>query len=116
MAENKTKKKDSVVPDGVKKPQDRKKKIEQPEVKTVTLYGMNVTVDPDALDDFEMLDDIGELENGNAGRLPRILKRLVGDQYRPLLDAARDKDTRKVSIEAGGEMVEVLMGALDPNS
>lgn len=106
----------ATVPATAKKPTDRKPKAETDAERTVTVRGVEVTLSSSALDDFELLDDLGELENGNGGRLPRILRRLAGDSYRDLLDAARDEDTGKVTVEAGGELVQELLEALAPNS
>lgn len=103
------------IPAQAKKPQDRKKGVEVRDDRTVVIRGVEVDLPADALDDFELLDDISELEHGNGARLPRILKRLAGDSYRDLLDAVRDEETGKVSLEAGGSLVEELLEALDPN-
>ena len=104
------------IPAQAKKPQDRKKKAEDPnDDRVVVIRGVEVDLPADALDDFELLDDISELEHGNGARLPRILRRLAGDSYRDLLDAVRDEQTDKVSLEAGGSLVEELLEALDPN-
>ena len=104
-------------PENAKKPSDHKKKAETAQQdRTVTIRGVEVTVAADAMDDFELLDDLGELENGNGGRLPRILRRLAGDAYRPLLEAVRDGETGRVPVEAGAELAREILEALDPNS
>ena len=105
------------VPATARKPQDRKPKAEDaPTVTTVAVRGIDVTVPADALDDFELLDDLHELENGNATRLPAVLRRLVGDQWRAVMDVARDPETGRVSIESGAEVVREIMAGLAPNS
>ena len=107
-----------VVPDGVKKPQDRKPKAEpKPETLTATVNGKDWSVPADALDDFELLDDLNALEQRNdATRLPSVLRRLLGDQWRDAMETLRDKDSGRVSVEAGSKFVMDLMGALNPNS
>jgi len=102
-------------PKGAKAPQDRKPKATENGDRTVTVAGQDWTVPADALDDFELLDDLGELENGNATRLPRIMKRLLGDDYKKALDAIRD-DAGVVRIEPAGEFINELLQGLDPNS
>ena len=105
------------VPATAKKPQDRKPKAEDaPTVTTVAVRGIDVTVPADALDDFELLDDMHELENGNATRMPSVLRRLVGDQWRDVMDAARDEQTGRVTIEAGAKIVQEIMEGISPNS
>jgi hypothetical protein len=79
--------------------------------------GKTWVVPADALDDFELLDDLNALEQrADATRLPSVLRRLLGDQWRDAMDVLRDKDTGRVSVEAGAEFVMELMGALNPNS
>lgn len=93
-----------------KPPQDRLPKAGAP--LTATVAGQEWTVDRDALDDFELLDDLGEIEDGNAARMPRVLRRLLGDQYKAALDTIRDPQTGKVGVEAGAQFVRELFEAL----
>ena len=102
-------------PKNAKKPTDHKPKAETDGRRTIAVRGVEVNLPADALDDFELLDDLGALEDGNGGRLPRVLRRLAGDSYGALLDTVRDDDGR-VSVESGGVLVQELLEALDPNS
>lgn len=104
----------TAVPATAKKPQDRKPKDDG--TMTVTVRGVELTVDREAFDDFELLDDLNALENGSPQRLPSVLRRLVGDQWGKVMDGLRDKDTGRVSAEAGAGFVGELMEALNPNS
>ena len=107
-----------VLPDGAKVPQDHKAKATPtPEALTATVRGVEWTVPADALDDFELLDDLNALEQKNdVTRLPAVLRRLLGDQWRDAMEAMRDEGTGRVSVEDGAEFVMELMGALNPNS
>lgn len=96
------------------KPADHKAKAS--DTLDLSVRGVDVSVPRDALDDFELLDDLGRLDEGDATRLPGVLRRLAGDKYRALLDTARDDDTGKVSVEAGAALVSEVLEALDPNS
>lgn len=107
---------------GVKRPEDHKPKVEKPKAEKteggwkVSHKGATVTVPEDAFDDFELMDDLGQVEKGNAVRLPSLLKRLVGDDgYLVVMDALRDK-RGKVPLEAGAEFVGEVLGAINPNS
>ena len=108
------------IPDNAKSPSDRKPKKDkdaEPTTVTATVAGKEWTVPVEALDDFELLDDFNELETRqDITRLPSILKRLLGDQWREAMDAIRDEKSGRVSIEAGGEFVTDLMGQINPNS
>ena len=105
------------IPAGVKVPQDRKPKDEpKPETLTAAVKGREWSVPSDALDDFELLDDLNALEQrGDVTRLPSVLRRLLGEQWRDAMDVMRDETTGRVSVEAGSEFVMELMGALNPN-
>lgn len=101
-------------PAGVKKPSDRRPKAS--DTHEVEVNGHTWTVAADALDDFELLDDLSEIDSGNPSRLPRVLKRLLGpEQYKAAMDSVRDPETGRVGVEAGAEFVGALFEAL-PNS
>ncbi|HWU28025.1 MAG TPA: hypothetical protein VN041_02905 [Microbacterium sp.] len=126
------------VPKGAKQPQDRKPKDDKPKVdqveidtptgevddegkpKTrkvkasrVAIRGIVVTVPHEALDDFEVLDDIRAAQDSDdASRMPALLRRLVGDvDYKRVLNALRGANGR-VSIADGGQFVMDLFEAL----
>ena len=115
MSDTKTK---ALAPKAAKQPQDHKPKAEsKPETLTGHVRGRDWTVLTEALDDFELLDDLNALEQkGDPTRLPSVLRRLLGEQWRDAMDAMRNTETGRVSIEAGSEFVMDLMGALNPNS
>lgn len=97
-----------------KKPQDHKP-AKSTGTLSVTVRGIALEVPEQVLDDFELVDDLTRMDDGDATRLPVVLRRLAGEQYRELLDTARD-GTGHVSIQAGGELVAEVLEALDPNS
>lgn len=118
----------------VKQPQDHKPKDEKPKVDTVeveivegdkkrmvparrvAIRGVVVTVLDESLDDFEVLDDIRAVQDDeDSSRMPSLLRRLIGDDYRRVMDALRGPNGR-VSVEAGSTFVMDLFGALNPNS
>lgn len=107
-----------------KKPQDHLEKAEKPKVepvdggRKVTLGGLTVTVMDDALDDFELLEDLGEIQldgKKQAGRLPRILRQLIGDDYQTVMDGLRGENGR-VSVGKASEWIKALFEAINPNS
>jgi len=107
----------SVVPKDAKKPEDRKPKAETGGDKKITVRGAEFTVPADALDDFELLDDLTMLQEEEDGtRLPFILRRLVGDQRKRALDLVRDPDTGRVTNQAAAEFIGEFIQELDPNS
>ena len=113
-------------PASAKKPQDHKPKEEAPKAKAteveggyqVELHGAEFFVANEALDDFELLDDLQSADRGqDATRLPSILRRLIGEEgYRTAMDVLRSRsENGRVTIEAGGEFIRTLFGSLDPN-
>lgn len=113
----------TVIPAGAKRPQDRKPKAApKPQPKdgeiAIKVDGVDLVVQEDALDDFELLDDMSQLEvNQNAARLASVLRRLLGpDQFRVVMDHLRDDKTNRVSIDKGGDFVMAVLEAVNPSS
>lgn len=110
-------------------PQDHKKKQDTPKsvaVKRtigdrevdgfeVTHRGFTVFVEKEAFNDFEFLEDLANIENRKAQVFPRLLRRLIGDDYQIVMDGLRDKDTGRVSIEAGITYANDIIEAVNPN-
>lgn len=110
-------------PAGAKKPQDHKPKNTGPKVEPVeggrkiVHRGIKFTILDEAMDDFELLEDLHAAETGDNTRLPSLLRRLAGDDgYRAIMNGLRDKKTGRVSVETGAEFVSEVFGALNPNS
>lgn len=101
-----------------RKPQDHLAK--KSDTLTATVGGVEYTIDSDALNDFELLDDLRMLDSGDpqaALSMPRVLKSFLGaEQYRAAMNSLRDPETGRVPIEAGGKFVGELLGSLNPNS
>lgn len=105
-------------PKGAKQPEDHKPKADEPKTKSrvVTVQGHEFEVAAEALDDFELLDDLAQLDSeGGIARMPSILRRLLGSQAKTALDQLRDPSTGRVSIDAGTSFVNELMETLNPN-
>lgn len=109
-------------------PQDRKPKAKKGKKKDalkaealdgtviVEAAGVEWTVPLKALDDFELLDDLDAIDSGKGQRLPRALRRLLGDeQYPRALDAVRD-EKGIVSVTAGAELFGEILQAINPSS
>ncbi len=121
-------------PKGAKAPQDHQPKSEKPKVekiditlgegdeartvsgRRVTLQGIEVSVPDEALDDFELLDDIRAVQDqSDPSRMPSLLRRIiVPGEYRAVLDALRGPNGR-VSVEDGSKFVLELFRSLNPS-
>lgn len=108
-----------------KKPQDHQPKIVKPKVtKTdagwdVEHKGVKLTVLTEALNDFELLDDLAALqvdEARSAHRIPLMLRRLAGnDGFKAVTDGLRGENGR-VPIPETVQFVLEVFQALNPNS
>lgn len=99
-----------------KGPQDRKPKaVAAPDSYTIEVRGETLTIPADALDDFELLDDLALVEEGKGQRLPALLRRLLGDDYSRALDLIRDEGSGRVRLEDGATLVQDILAALNPN-
>lgn len=80
--------------------------------------GIEVTVPEEALDDFEVLDDIRAAQDEeDASRLPALLRRLVGDEYRRVIaELKKQSPTGRVTVQDGTEFVFDLIQRIAPNS
>lgn len=104
---------------GVKQPTDHKPKADKPkeeEPRIVEVRGVDYTVEPEALNDFELLDDLNEVDQGSVVRMPSLLRRLLGPvQAKAAMETLRNPDTNRITIEAGRDFLDELMEALNPN-
>lgn len=116
----------TVVPDGAKKPEDHRPKAEVTKAtvkkvkdgREVTHQGITVTVEDDALDDFELMGELRLMQDSNdPSYMPGIMLRLLGrEQTKAVTDALRNPDTGRVTATAGMEYLQAILEALNPNS
>lgn len=106
------------IPATAKKPADRKPKAEDPPAeRVVTLRDHEWKIPQEALDDFELLDDMNALDQKkDATRFPALIRRILPDQWDDVMDVLRDEKTGRVSVEAGSQFVFELIQELNPNS
>lgn len=96
-----------------KKPQDRKPKKDA--VREVTLRGVTFEVDPEVLDDFDVLDALDQIQEGNGLRIAGLLRKLTGDKFNDMRAALRDPETGRIPVETAGEFMGELFEAIAPN-
>lgn len=98
-----------------KQPQDHLK----PMPKDVTVHGVTLSIDPSALDDWELLENVYSLQadpKRNGLNAVPILRSLLGDDYQRVKDALRDPQTGRIPVEEVGGFLEELFSKLAPNS
>lgn len=103
------------VPDG--NDGDGNPKVRKAPARRVTVRDIEVAVLDEALNDFEVLDDLRAAQDQNdPSRGPALLRRIAGDaQYKTILESLRGPHGR-VTVEDGMSFVWDLIKALNPNS
>ena len=88
---------------------------ENEEYYRVTVRGIKLKVRKDTMDDIDMVEDLGALQDGDIFALPRVLKRMFGDEYDVVKDRlANEHHITKVSdMTAFFEEVLFACNALD---
>lgn len=111
------------IPEGAKVPDDRRKPDSDPtgpQPIELEVRGVSLAVDPADLDDFELMTDIGRLDDGDVSRLGVALRRIVGpSKYVELMETCRDEETGRVSLDDGTAMFMEIFEAMKdsgPNS
>lgn len=117
-----------------KKPSDHKPKAEKAKKEKPTVVrdetgfqiehrGIKVRIEAVALDDFEMLRDLGRMQDPAAreaqkmANIPSVFTRLFGDvQAQAILDKLRDPVTKRVTVKTASSFLFEVFGALNPES
>lgn len=86
------------------------------EVRSVEIQGIPLTLDPNVFDDFELLDTLNEIQEGNALKSPAFLRKVMGDQYKTVLEYLRDPASGRVPASRVAPFMQELMEALAPKS
>jgi hypothetical protein len=84
-------------------------------LRAITVAGVQLTVDPTVFDDFELLESLAEIEQGDVLALPTVFRAVVGDQAQELLDTIRDERGRVTATAATKALVQI-MSALAPKA
>lgn len=101
------------VPAGAKKPQDRQDKAARAEATGQPLSfehgGVTYTVEQSAATDVELMEDIGEMQDGAYYLLPRVCRRMLGaEQYTAWKESVRNPTTGVVDAEDLGELFSTM--------
>jgi hypothetical protein len=101
-------------------PRDRRPAASEakgPEAKKVQVAGREWAIQPEAADDFELLEDLAALDKGDPSKMPGVLRKLLGDkQYDDAMSLLRDKATGRVGLDAGITFAWEILEGLNPNS
>lgn len=95
------------------RPQDRKPK--KADVLHAEVDGIKVSVPVDAIDDFDLLVDLSEMQTGNPVRIVSAFRRLLGDDYERVMKELKG-DSPRLTVTKASEFFHKTFKALDPNS
>ena len=97
-------------PAGAPRPQDHKPKQGTPEVLQVEALGRTWVVDLELLDDDEIMEKIGDIQdNGNPVAILKVGRHLLGDEYEAARELLRDPETGRVKASDMMEFVTTLL-------
>lgn len=84
-------------------------------MRTITVAGVQLAVDPTVFDDFELLESLAEIQRGDILGLPTVFRAVAGDKAQELLDALRGENGR-VTATAATEVLVQIMRELAPKA
>lgn len=78
-------------------------------IKVKTASGFEAVIDPAALDDMELLEDMARMDAGEEWLAARVVTRLLGaEQKRKLYEFCRDPETGRVPYTKVSEVLGEL--------
>lgn len=101
-------------------PQDHRPAQDKP--RTITVKGVDLTIDPRSLDDWELMESLYDLQSdpqNNALSVVPFMRRFFGDDYQRVKDALREPDTGVITGDDMAGFVQELLERLNetlPNS
>lgn len=84
-------------------------------LRMIEIRGVQVTLDPTVFDDFELLESLAEVQQGDVLALPTVFRAVAGNKAQALLDAVRDERGR-VTATAATEVLVQIMRELAPKA
>ena len=74
-----------------------------------TESGFEFAISEEALDDYELLEILAEIDNGNGGLVPEMVTRLLGkEQKEALKEHLRDKNGKISTQSMMNEVMEIF--------
>ncbi|WP_270603988.1 hypothetical protein [Dorea amylophila] len=74
-----------------------------------TESGFRYTLPPDAIDDYELLEDLCDIDNGDASKITIAARRLLGDtQLEALKDHVRNENGRVPATKMVKEITQIF--------
>lgn len=74
----------------------------------VTVKGVTISIDPNVMDDIDLVDYIGAVQDGDIFAMPRVLKRMFGSDYQRIKAELADKAGVTTVTKFSNFLVEVM--------
>lgn len=82
-----------------------------------TESGFQYTLPPDALDDYELLENLCDIDNGDVSKITGIARQLLGDaQIEALKGHVRKENGRVPASKMIEEIIQIFKGSQVKNS
>lgn len=82
-----------------------------------TESGFRYTLPPDALDDYELLENLCDIDNGDTSKITGTARQLLGDaQIEALKDHVRKENGRVLASKMIEEIIQIFKGSQVKNS
>lgn len=95
------------------------KSVEKSSLKSVTVQGIKIKIDPAALDDWELTEIIADIQYGDSGDALKtvfLARKVLGPEYEKVKDHLKARNGGRVSNEAFSAFVKDVFQAVAPNS
>ncbi|KFI50012.1 hypothetical protein [Bifidobacterium biavatii] len=104
------------------KPQDHKPPKNT--VRTITVMGVDLTIDPAVLEDYDMVEYLYDIQAAADGEengmgvlsIVPFLRKLCGPAYPAMKRALTDPQTKRIELDKITEFITQVMEELNPNS
>ena len=80
-------------------------------IKGTTKSGFNYTIQEGALDDYELLEELREIDKGNTSLIVDVIEKIIGSEQKEQLKKHVRDETGRVSIK---RMVDEIKEKTDP--
>ncbi|MFT8592427.1 MAG: hypothetical protein ABF747_02280 [Bifidobacterium sp.] len=85
-------------------------------VRTATVDGITVHVDPDVFNDANLLRDMRHAQKGDPLLMVDVAEKVYGNEADTVFDALTDKETGRADVERFFDFLTKVMTELAPNS
>lgn len=80
-------------------------------IKGKTKSGFEFHIEEEVLDDYEILEDLCAIDEGEANKIPKVAIKILGDeQMKKLKDHIRGENGRASALKMGEAIGEILTG------